>query len=31
MIEKKIYQVGGCVRDKLLGMSSSDIDLVAVG
>lgn len=31
MIEKKIYQVGGCVRDNLLGISSSDIDLVAVG
>jgi len=27
----KIYQVGGCVRDRLLGISSSDIDYVAVG
>ncbi|MCK5293551.1 MAG: polynucleotide adenylyltransferase [Arcobacteraceae bacterium] len=31
MITKKIYQVGGCVRDKLLGIKSSDIDFVAVG
>ena len=31
MIEKKIYQVGGCVRDNLIGITSSDIDLVAVG
>ena len=31
MIEKKIYEVGGCVRDKLLGINSNDIDLVAVG
>jgi tRNA nucleotidyltransferase (CCA-adding enzyme) len=28
---KKIYQVGGCVRDKLLNIPSSDIDFVAVG
>jgi len=28
---KKIYQVGGCVRDKLLNIQSDDIDLVAVG
>ena len=31
MIEKKIYEVGGCVRDKLLGVQSSDVDYVAVG
>ena len=31
MIEKKLYQVGGCVRDKLLGITISDIDWVAVG
>ncbi|MBL0708052.1 MAG: polynucleotide adenylyltransferase [Sulfurimonas sp.] len=31
MINKKIYQVGGCVRDRLLGIKSNDIDLVAVG
>ncbi len=31
MKSKKIYQVGGCVRDKLLGIKSSDIDYVAVG
>jgi len=29
--QKKIYQVGGCVRDKLMGIKSDDIDLVAVG
>jgi tRNA nucleotidyltransferase (CCA-adding enzyme) len=28
---KKIYQVGGCVRDNLLGIKSDDIDYVAVG
>ena len=28
---KKIYQVGGCVRDKLLGIECNDIDFVAVG
>jgi len=28
---KKIYKVGGCVRDELLGIQSSDIDYVAVG
>jgi len=28
---KKIYQVGGCVRDKILGIKNSDIDYVAVG
>ena len=27
----KIYQVGGCVRDKLLGKASKDIDWVVVG
>ncbi len=31
MNPKKIYQVGGCIRDKLLGIPSSDIDYVAVG
>jgi tRNA nucleotidyltransferase (CCA-adding enzyme) len=31
MNTKKIYQVGGCVRDKLLGLQASDIDYVAVG
>ena len=31
MLDKKIYQVGGCVRDKLLNIPSSDIDYVAVG
>jgi tRNA nucleotidyltransferase (CCA-adding enzyme) len=31
VIKKQIYQVGGCVRDGLLGISNSDIDLVAVG
>ena len=30
-IQKNIYQVGGSVRDKLLGIDSSDIDFVAVG
>lgn len=30
-MNKNIYQVGGCVRDKLLGIKSNDIDLVAVG
>jgi len=28
---KKIYQVGGCVRDRLIGIKFDDIDLVAVG
>ena len=28
---KHIYQVGGSVRDKLLGLSPSDVDYVAVG
>jgi tRNA nucleotidyltransferase (CCA-adding enzyme) len=28
---KKIYQVGGCVRDRLMGLEYSDIDYVAVG
>ena len=27
----KIYQVGGCVRDKLLGLTPKDIDYVVVG
>ena len=27
----KIYRVGGCVRDKLLGMDPQDIDYVVVG
>ncbi|HPG93951.1 MAG TPA: multifunctional CCA tRNA nucleotidyl transferase/2'3'-cyclic phosphodiesterase/2'nucleotidase/phosphatase, partial [Dokdonella sp.] len=27
----KIYRVGGAVRDKLLGRTSSDIDRVVVG
>jgi len=31
MEEKKLYQVGGCVRDKLLGIENSDIDWLAVG
>ena len=30
-MQKKLYQVGGCVRDGLLGIKSSDIDWVAVG
>jgi len=30
-MQKKIYQVGGCVRDQLLNIKSNDIDLVAVG
>jgi tRNA nucleotidyltransferase (CCA-adding enzyme) len=31
VLNKKIYQVGGSIRDKLLDIQSSDIDLVAVG
>lgn len=31
MIEKKIYLVGGAVRDKLLGIENYDKDFVAVG
>ncbi|HIP13123.1 MAG TPA: polynucleotide adenylyltransferase [Arcobacter sp.] len=31
MIEKRIYKVGGCVRDSLLGIKYTDIDYVAVG
>ena len=31
VLDKKIYQVGGSIRDKLLDIQSSDIDLVAVG
>lgn len=31
MISKKLYQVGGCVRDRLLGIEFTDIDWVAVG
>ena len=30
-MEKKIYMVGGCVRDHLLGKTPRDIDFVAVG
>ena len=30
-MQKKLYQIGGCVRDSLLGIKSSDIDWVAVG
>lgn len=30
-LEKKIYLVGGAVRDKLMGIKSSDKDYVAVG
>ncbi|MEA2019598.1 MAG: polynucleotide adenylyltransferase [Campylobacterota bacterium] len=28
---KKIYQVGGCIRDKIVGIDNNDIDLVAIG
>ena len=28
---KKIYKVGGCIRDNLLNVQSNDIDYVAVG
>ena len=31
MIKKQIYQVGGCVRDKILNIKSDDIDYVAIG
>ena len=27
----KIYEVGGCVRDKLLGKTANDKDYVVVG
>lgn len=27
----KIYEVGGCVRDSLLGISPNDFDYVVVG
>lgn len=27
----KIYKVGGCVRDKLMGLESNDVDYVVVG
>ena len=30
MKEFKFYEVGGCVRDELLGLKSKDIDYVAV-
>jgi tRNA nucleotidyltransferase (CCA-adding enzyme) len=30
-MKKNIYQVGGCVRDRLLGIKYNDIDYVAVG
>jgi tRNA nucleotidyltransferase (CCA-adding enzyme) len=31
IMKKKIYQVGGCVRDRLLGIKYNDIDYIAVG
>lgn len=30
-IKKEIYEVGGCIRDRLLGLEPKDIDYVAVG
>ena len=30
-MKMKIYKVGGCVRDKLLGITPKDIDYVVVG
>lgn len=30
-MDKAIYKVGGCVRDEMLGITSKDIDYVAVG
>ena len=31
MADMKIYRVGGCVRDHLLGLQPKDIDYVVVG